>query len=1041
MKSHEGQDITDRSVTQGKYARIKKLFRERKHFFSRLLNSLDEGILIVRGDRIPVINETFMKIFEIDHRPSKIGEIPRSEIFCKMLPDIRRAGSEKIMLKRTYSGVTSKGGIVTVDVSIGPIDHDGRPCVLCRSMLPVMREQYDDQFMRQTWEDFAEDAPVGIFITKGMKVLYLNKLCAKMLGRKKEDLLGCALMSIYLPEEKEAIVLKCEDAVKSKNPLELEFKVMGGTGEYSWIYLKAIPIFENRYGVPYYQGITIDVSKRRMAEKIMLRRSRQLEVLSYTGQQINKVLKIDVVMRTLVRSAMELTGAESGASGLVSDGKMVFTEYNKKGDILPVHYLFVPGYGVPGLVLETKKPYISNDTGHDPHVIQEIRKELGFYNMVDVPILNRNGDVLGCFEIHNKSGHLPFDDEDVNMLNGLAASAAIALENSGMMNDLEKAEKNLRQTASELQAVLDAFPDIYIRLGKDGTILDYHSGSNRGISSGPDSHIGRKIKEIIPAEVYEKVKDAIKKAYDTGSIVSTEYSTVENGERHVFEARLVPFIEDQILSVIRDITDQKHAEEALRSSEEKFRVLAETVGSAILIFNNDRFCYANPASERITGYGRDELLSMNFWEKVHPLDREMVIERGSRRLRGEDVLSRYQFRIIAKCGEVKWLDVTSCMIKYNNRPSILATCFDITDIKRAQERIMEAERYARSLIEANLDALVTIDRSGLITDVNKATEQLTGFSREELIGTDFSRYFTEPEKAVTGYQMVFTRGIVRDYPLEIRNKDRTVTPVSYNASIYRDSNGTIAGVFASARDLTELKKATEEVERAKDFAELYLDIMSHDINNSNHAGLGFLELAEMDSATSPSQKLYLEKAADAFKSSSEIIESVRKIQKISQETLSIEKIDLDESIKEAIERSSQPDFKQVKIDYRPVQGFCVMANSLLAEVFINLIGNSIKHSQGDVEIYIRIEKELRDGIEMYNIIVEDNGPGIPDSLKPFIFQRFERGPTKARGKGLGLYIVKMLIENMRGEVCIRDRVPGDSNKGSSFIVTLPACEE
>ena len=117
--------------------------------------------------------------------------------------------------------------------------------------------------------------------------------------------------------------------------------------------------------------------------------------------------------------------------------------------------------------------------------------------------------------------------------------------------------------------------------------------------------------------------------------------------------------------------------------------------------------------------------------------------------------------------------------------------------------------YNRSLIEASLDPLVTIGREGKITDVNNATGMVTGFSRDEIIGSDFSNYFTEPVKAKESYRQVFKEGFVRDYTLEIQHKDGHVTPVLYNASVYRDESGNVVGVFAAARDITELKKAED----------------------------------------------------------------------------------------------------------------------------------------------------------------------------------------------------------------------------------------
>ncbi|AKB64330.1 PAS domain S-box protein [Methanosarcina mazei] len=136
--------------------------------------------------------------------------------------------------------------------------------------------------------------------------------------------------------------------------------------------------------------------------------------------------------------------------------------------------------------------------------------------------------------------------------------------------------------------------------------------------------------------------------------------------------------------------------------------------------------------------------------------------------------------------------------------------------KKAEEALRLSNIYNRSLIESSLDPLVTIGRDGKITDVNCATEQVTGYSRNDLIKTDFSDYFTEPENARAGYKQVFTDGEVRDYPLEIQHKDGHITPVLYNASVYRDENGEVIGVFAAARDITERKKAEEALKKAYD---------------------------------------------------------------------------------------------------------------------------------------------------------------------------------------------------------------------------------
>jgi PAS domain S-box-containing protein len=141
---------------------------------------------------------------------------------------------------------------------------------------------------------------------------------------------------------------------------------------------------------------------------------------------------------------------------------------------------------------------------------------------------------------------------------------------------------------------------------------------------------------------------------------------------------------------------------------------------------------------------------------------------------------------------------------------------DITEKRQAEEKLRYASQYARSLIDASLDPLVTISPEGKITDVNEATSKITGMLREQLIGTDFSDYFTEPENARKGYEQVFSKGFVTDYPLTIRQRDGRLTHVAYNASVYRDAKGNVLGVFAAARDVTAQKEAEITDQRARE---------------------------------------------------------------------------------------------------------------------------------------------------------------------------------------------------------------------------------
>jgi PAS domain S-box-containing protein len=222
----------------------------------------------------------------------------------------------------------------------------------------------------------------------------------------------------------------------------------------------------------------------------------------------------------------------------------------------------------------------------------------------------------------------------------------------------------------------------------------------------------------------------------------------------------------------------------------------------------------NPGAEKLYGYSAAETIGQSLLLLVPP---EGCAEKEARLqlvLDGE-MLEPFEGVGIRKDGSRFHVSNSLFCIK-NARGEIAGVSSiarDITARKEADRKLRSAALYARRLIEASLDPLVTINRDGKITDVNEATEKVTGCTRDQLIGTEFSRYFTEPEKARQGYRKVFSEGAVRDYPLAIRNGSDRVTEVLYNASVFRNEAGEVEGIFAAARDVTERKRAEEALQK------------------------------------------------------------------------------------------------------------------------------------------------------------------------------------------------------------------------------------
>jgi signal transduction histidine kinase len=252
----------------------------------------------------------------------------------------------------------------------------------------------------------------------------------------------------------------------------------------------------------------------------------------------------------------------------------------------------------------------------------------------------------------------------------------------------------------------------------------------------------------------------------------------------------------------------------------------------------------------------------------------------------------------------------------------------------------------------------------------------------------------------------------------------------------------IGGLAAYIDGMAErLNEDRERIIEERNRSELYLDIMGHDINNLNQSVLGNLELISENANLTEDERESIEKSLIATRSSAGIINNVRSLQKIAEEKPSHELLDINDLILECIKEAPSPQDKKVTINYMPRKGLLIRCVPLLKEVFCNLINNSIKHSGPDVTVDIETGETTLCDKKYYTVSVSDKGPGIPDEVKPKIFNRFERGTTKAHGKGLGLYIVKSILEKCDGSVKVEDRVFGDPSKGVKFTVTIPASED
>ena len=379
-----------------------------------------------------------------------------------------------------------------------------------------------------------------------------------------------------------------------------------------------------------------------------------------------------------------------------------------------------------------------------------------------------------------------------------------------------------------------------------------------------------------------------------------------------------------------------------------------------------------------------------------------------------------------------------------------------------------ASQYSLSLIEASRDPLFTISPNGKITDTNDATVQVTGVSREQLIGSDFFDYFTEPEKAREGYKKVFSKGFVVDYPLTIM--DGNFTDVLFNGSVYKDDLGNVVGAVVVARDITEQKRIATELIEAKVFAELatslaevakskaesatqiaenavkakqqFLSNMSHEIRTPMNAIIGFTKVVLKTELTAK-QKEYLMAIKMSGDALIVLINDILDLAKVDAGKMTFEKTPF--KIKKSL--SSMLHLFETKIQEKNLKLVTDYDNNIpdillgdpvrLHQIILNLVSNAVKFTNKGiitVSVHLMFEDDKKVIIEF---AVNDTGIGIAENKIDRIFENFQQASSGTSrlygGTGLGLAIVKQLVESQGGSIMVKSKI----NEYSRFSFTLP----
>jgi PAS domain S-box-containing protein len=508
-----------------------------------------------------------------------------------------------------------------------------------------------------------------------------------------------------------------------------------------------------------------------------------------------------------------------------------------------------------------------------------------------------------------------------------------------------------------------------------------------------------------------------------------------------------------ICSFARNIGKRKMVEKALRESEERYRELVENAND--MLYTHDlegNFTSINRAAEQVTGYTRTEALSMNIAQIVAPeYLQEALVQLGS--LVASDDPVSYELEIIAKDGRRVPVEIRTCVMKREGRPvGVQGIARDVTRRKMAEDALRQAEARYRSIIENAQEGIFQTTSDGKFISCNPALARIFGYENPESLMssvTDVRRQlYVDSNKREESSRLLADKGSVSGFEFQAYRRDGTVVWLSENTRLVMDENGTPLYQEGFIEDVTERKRAAEDLQRAKETAEAasraksqFLANMSHEIRTPINGIIGMTELA-LSTNLSLEQREYLETVKNCADSLLSLINDMLDLARLEVGKLTLHPVpfglrdSLDRTLNMLALRAHQKGLELSCNILPDVPDALVGDPDRLRQIIANLVGNAIKFTdRGDVVLHVQSDLQGPHHVSLH-FTVTDTGIGIPENKQNVIFEAFTQADgsmtRKYGGSGLGLSISSQLVQMMGGRIWVESKV----GEGSAFHFTV-----
>jgi len=477
------------------------------------------------------------------------------------------------------------------------------------------------------------------------------------------------------------------------------------------------------------------------------------------------------------------------------------------------------GIGLPGQVLSSGRPAWVVDVGQEQGFPRAAAaKRAGLKSAVALPIQagERTGAVVEFFSREVMEA----DEQLLEAMVSIGKELGRAFERS--------LEISMAQQAAELyRSVVETSPDAIMVTDLNGKVLmcnqaaATHHGAER-----PEAMLGLSGFDFVAPEDRERALENARRTLATGGVRNVEYTLVRRDGSRIPAELSASLIRDPegrpraFIAVVRNISERKQSEEALRKSEEKFRTLTEMNAAATFVFKRGRLVYANSAAAAMTGYSVAELLAIDPWKTVHP-DFQEGLQRAWRATferPDQPPPSGFEVKIVTKGGEERWVEYSADLVQWEGGRAVLGTAYDVTERKQAGEALRDSEERYRVLYQDNPSMYFTVDARGTVLSVNEFGAEQLGYAPEELAGSPVLEVFFEEDKKEIARQLqlcIDTPGKMAHWECRKVRKDGAVLWVKEAARATLDVNGELI-VLIVCEDITERRRMEEELRKARE---------------------------------------------------------------------------------------------------------------------------------------------------------------------------------------------------------------------------------